>query len=302
MKIAAIINPQSGGGKTIKVWREYGERLSRKLGGLSVLFTERAHHATELARHVATQGYDKLIVVGGDGTLHEVVNGFFDNGKPLYKKDFSMAILNGGRGCDFVKTLGLGDDAEEMFKVALASKTKKVDIGHVETEKGGLYFINSSTFGLGGEVARSVQGGSAFLPPTASYLAATVKSVVQAKPKEISLKVDGLDIYRGPAHNVFVCNGRYSGGGMLWAPKAQLDDGLLDVLLIRDLTRVQLLTLAPRLYTGSISHVSGISLYTAKTCEVTSTHKRWLELDGETYYTSFARYSILHNVLPLHIK
>lgn len=302
MKVAAIINPQSGGGKTIKVWRDHGEALNRKLGGMQILFSERPGHVVELAKEVALQDFDRLIVVGGDGTLHEVVNGLFDKGKPLFKSNFSIGIMNGGRGCDFVKTLKIPDDPRVMMRICESGKPKKIDIGCVTLSNSKeLYYINSSTFGLGGQVAKSVQQGSALLPPTASYLAATVKSVLSATPRRLQLEIDGEKVFEGPAHNVFICNGRYSGGGMLWAPEASLDDGLFDVLLMRDLSRATLLTLAPRIYTGTLAKVQGVSFYKAKAVRVSSGDSVWLELDGETYQAHGADYRLLHQALNVLI-
>jgi diacylglycerol kinase family enzyme len=162
--------------------------------------------------------------------------------------------------------------------------------------------MNSSTFGLGGEVAKSVQSGNAILPPTAMYFSAVVKKVIGAKPNKIKVELDGHVIYDGPAHNIFFCNGRYSGGGMLWSPKGKLDDGLLDVILIRDLSRAQLLTLAPRLFTGTLSSVPGISLYTVKTAQIVAQKKLWLELDGEAYHTQSVQYSVMDKALSLLVN
>ncbi len=299
MKCAAIINPMSGDGRTIKVWRHVGEFLGRRLSGIEILFTEKSGHATELAKHVAEEGYDRLIIVGGDGTLHECINGLIQNDKPLYKDSFQVGILNGGRGCDYTKTLKIPTDPDKMVEICLGSKLKSVDIGRVQTDDKIIYYMNSSTFGLGGEVAKTVQGGSVFLPPVASYLAATVKSVLNAVPRKITLKIEDKPYYDGLAHNVFVCNGRYSGGGMLWAPEAKLDDGLFNVLLAKDLSRSELLTLAPRLYTGTISRARGIQTATASQVEISCSSKVWLELDGETYSTKQAKYSILKQALSI---
>lgn len=299
MKVAAIVNPASGGGRTLRVWRQVSDRLIRHFGALTLHFTEKQHHATELAKEVATQDFDRLIVVGGDGTLHEVVNGLFDRDKPLFKKGFQVGIINGGRGCDFVKSVGLDKEPNDLLRASVGVHSRLIDVGRVQLDDRVVYYLNSSTFGLGGEVARSVQSGNTLLPPTAMYFSAVVKKVLSAKAQKIKVELDGHVIYDGPAHNAFFCNGKYSGGGMLWAPKGKLDDGLLDVILIRDLSRTQLLTLAPRLFTGTLSSVPGISLYTAKEAKLTAQKKLWLELDGEAYQTQSVGYSVLDKALSL---
>lgn len=299
MRAVAIINPSSGGGRTIKVWRHVGESLARRLHGLKILFTEKAGHATELAKKIAQDGYDRLIVVGGDGTLHECINGLIENDKPLYKPEFKMGILNGGRGCDYTKTLLLPEDPHKMVDICLGIKYKSVDVGRVQLDNKTVYYMNSSTFGLGGEVAKAVQGGSSILPPVASYFAATVKSVLKAQPRKIKVSVDDKPYYDGLAHNVFVCNGKYSGGGMLWAPNAKLDDGLFDVLLAKDLTRAELLTLGPRLYSGTISKARGIQTTVASKVSIECNSSVWVELDGETYPSKKSQYSILNQTLDV---
>jgi YegS/Rv2252/BmrU family lipid kinase len=299
MRSAAIINPSSGGGRTIKIWRQLGESLTRKLDGLKIYFTEKSGHATELARLVAKEGYDRLIVVGGDGTLHECINGLIENDKPLYKPDFKLGILNGGRGCDYTKTIQIPDDPHKMLEVCLGVKFQPVDIGRVDLGGKIVYYMNSSTFGLGGVVAKAVQGGSSILPPSASYLTATVKHVLGALPHKIKIQLDGKPFYEGLAHNVFVCNGKYSGGGMLWAPDAKLDDGLFNVLIVKDISRLELLTLAPRLYTGTISKARGIDVKVASSVSISAVSPTYVELDGETYPAERAEYSILNQALDI---
>lgn len=300
MKVAAIINPQSGSGRTVKLWRQIGETLGRKLGGIQIYFTERPHHATEIAKQIATNDYDRLIIVGGDGTIHEVVNGLFSKKKPLFKKDFQVGLLTGGRGCDFIKTLGIPKDNQEMLSICTGDRFKSVDIGFVEIdEQRSLYYINSSAVGLGGEVARAIQSGSAFLPPTASYFWATIKSLISAKPKTVRVVLDEKPTYEGPVQNIFVCNGRYSGGGMLWSPNAKLDDGLFDVLIVRDLSRLQMVSMAPTVYSGSVAEVEGVTTSVAKEVTLTSDEMLWIELDGETYQSKSVRYTIMPHALNI---
>ncbi|MDO9126957.1 MAG: diacylglycerol kinase family protein [Parvibaculum sp.] len=167
--VAAIVNPRSGGGRTGRAWRVISETLEKELGPVRAHFTaspSTPHFlpAAELTRKALKDGAQLVIAVGGDGTISEVVNGFFENGVQI-NPDAHLAILNAGTGGDFRRTFDLPEDAADCVKHIASGKTRRIDIGRLtfvaedgqETDR---YFDNIASFGLSGETVRAVNSAS----------------------------------------------------------------------------------------------------------------------------------------------
>lgn len=285
MKTALIINPKSAAGNTMKLWRDVKTQLQNRLSKFEVFMTEFPRHATEITQHLCEKKYERIIVMGGDGSLHEVVNGLFaENGK-MIQPDIKIGLLNSGRGCDFARTLELSADSNQNINILVDSKTKVVDIGKVTfvTSDGPKieYFLNSFSCLLGGDVCKRVSRSRSILPPSLMYFSASLAGLMTAKPIAAEIKVPNRDPIKGEFFNIFAMNGKFSGGGMQWTPRAKVDDGLLDVMLVSKMSKIKLGLSGSKVYEGTFDQVNGIEYFQAPTVSITLDKFYSMELDGE---------------------
>lgn len=255
-----IVNPNSAAGQTRRRWAQLESSIRDALGEFTPMYTERIGHATELARAALRGGADLVIAMGGDGTINEVVNGFFDGEEPV-RKGAAFAVLPAGTGGDFVKSTGsprlLADAARAIAEGRQRPRT--IDVGRLRytTSDGKTatrHFINVASFGVSGLVDSYVNASSKALGGKASFFLASLRATFAWHNVRVRLRLDN-----GPAHErkvylVAVGNGCYFGGGMKIAPAARLDDGRFEVVTIGDVTRAQMIMASPRIYAGT--HVS----------------------------------------------
>lgn len=310
--VAAIVNPRSGNGRTGRAWRLIAAALTRELGPIKAHFTlspATADYlpASELTRMALRQGAQMVIAVGGDGTLNEVLNGFFENGVPV-NPHAHLAILPAGTGSDFRRSLDLNDDIEKNATHIGSGNTRKVDIGQIRfTGPDGVerhrYFLNIASFGLTAEAVRRVNRSpwTKSLGPSFAFLSAGIRAVLSQRRFAMRLTTDtGFDeiVEMGAAA---ICNGRYFGNGMLVAPDAAPDDGWLDVVILREAGLRSLLQLAPQLYRGRPLEAGCITRFRARSLTATPLDKTLvpLELDGETPGRMPARFDIQPGAITL---
>lgn len=298
MKSAVIINPKSASGNTVKMWREIQASIQRSLGTIEVMMTEYPHHATKIARDVAeAKKIECLIVMGGDGSIHEVINGLIDENGKVINPSLKVGILNSGRGCDFIRTLGVPVIAGEAVSKLVEAKTRAVDVGRIQLHKDDKtethYFINSFSYGLGGEVARNIQRNESMFSPTTTYLIASALGFLKSKPFEIEFTLNGDTTFKKECMNIFVMNGRYSGGGMHWAPPARLDDGLLDLVVIEKLAKFKLAMITPKVYDGTFLDVKEVKHNQVSQVRLKAQKEMYLEMDGEVTQAKDIEISVL---------
>ena len=265
MHTLVIVNPVSANGKTGKRWPSLYARWCAAKLEFDVALTQHAGHAETLASQAAARGYTRVVSVGGDGTVNEVVNGLMKCAVPPV-----FAVIPCGTGSDFARALGIRDTPAAAVHLLQHGIAKPVDVGVVECQYNGhsrqRYFINIADAGFGGDVIEAVNrspkhGGSL------SYFTNVFKvlSRYQNKPLRVTLKMSDIsaipsqmsDIYTvtGRFNAIIVANGNYFGGGMRVAPHAQLDDGAFDVVLIGDTRRAEFIAAFPLIYLGKhLSH------------------------------------------------
>ncbi len=268
------------------MWRDIQASIQRSLGTIEVLMTEYPHHATKIAKEIAEgKNIECLIVMGGDGSIHEVINGLIDESGSVINPKLKVGILNSGRGCDFIRTLGVPVIAGEAVSKLVDGNTRSVDVGRIKIHRSNQveshYFINSFSYGLGGEVARNIQRNESMLSPTATYLIASALGFLKSKPFEIEFTINGDNSFKKDCMNIFVMNGRYSGGGMHWAPPARLDDGLLDLVVIEKLAKFKLAMITPKVYDGTFLDVKEVKHNQISCVRIKSPKEMYLEMDGE---------------------
>jgi diacylglycerol kinase (ATP) len=223
--------------------------------------------------------------VGGDGTINEVVNGFFDAGR-LVRPEASLGILPCGTGGDFRRSLGIPNDPARACEILSAGATLPVDVGMARYEalegaRAERYFINVVSFGMGGEVAARSQNAFRALGGKAAFLYATLGAFVTYRGREVALSLDGAPSSVHRVLNIAVGNARYHGGGMHVCPRAELSDGLLEITVIEHLNPVELAWNLPVLYSENIYKHPKALHYRARHIVARGRAVTKIEVDGE---------------------
>jgi YegS/Rv2252/BmrU family lipid kinase len=234
-----------------------------------------------------------LVVVGGDGTVNEVVNGAAETGAEI-------AVLPCGTGQDFGRTHGIPSSFEDAVRVALGGETRTIDLGKVEVEGGtSRFFANVGSAGMSGAVARRANAMSKALGGRATFFYALTREFLAWQNTQVVVGLDGDVRREGALHDVIVANGRYHGGGMKLAPEAGQDDGLFDIVLIGDVTKLDFLTTAPKLYSGRYLSHPKVELLRSSAATIDAAEPLPLEVDGEPIGTTPARFEIVPSALRL---
>ncbi len=302
MTCAAVVNPRSAGGATGRRWSGLARALESRVGDVTTRFTERPGHATVLTRELLERGFDRVIAVGGDGTINEVANGFLRDDQPV-RPGASLAILPAGTGGDFRRTLGIAGIREALDVLARGS-TRPIDVGRVSYDardgsRATRYFVNVVSFGMGGEVAARSRNWLSPLGGRLAFLWATAVVFFQYQGKTVRLRLDDGAPEEFTVMNVAVGNGRYHGGGMHVCPRASTDDGLLEVTVIDRLGMIEMVRSLPVLYSENIyvhpkTRHRRARRVTAESAEATS-----IEVDGEPLGQLPVEITVLPRRLPV---
>ena len=233
----AILNPASRGGRRAQ-WDEIEARLTEALGVVEVERTRGPGDAARLAREAARAGVRRVLVAGGDGTLSEAVNGLIGAG---LGNAVELGLLPFGTGGDFARAVGIPADAAEAVEVLARGKPRQVDVGRLRRiDAGGnertAYFANELSVGVSADVVSRVRVGPRWLSGRAAFLWATVRALAAYSPDAMRVRVDGETVYEGRVAVAVAANGGWFGGGMRVAPSARLDDGMLEIVVVRGLS------------------------------------------------------------------
>jgi diacylglycerol kinase (ATP) len=245
-------------------------------------------------------GATLLVVVGGDGSVHEVVNGIAGGAEGV-----DLAVIPRGTGWDFVRTYGIPRDLDRAVDVALGANVREIDAGSVTYRtwaggEGSARFANVASAGISGAIAKRANESSKALGGKVSYYWATLAVFVGWQTGELRVTVDD-ETRVGRMIDAMVCNGRYVGGGMMMCPDAEPDDGLFDVLLIGDVTKRDLLFVLPKTYRGKHLPHPRLELLRGRVVTVDADEPLPIELDGEQPGTTPARFEILRRALRLRV-
>lgn len=291
-----IVNPASGNGRTGKTWHDTEAYLKKTLGDADVSFTRAVKDGTILAAQALRDGkYDHIIAVGGDGTLSEVMNGFFVNDRPINPQAL-LSFIPSGTGSDIAKTLGIPTDKKQAItRIAalLTDGSKQVlDVGKIthkrldDTDFTG-YFLNVASFGMSGNVVKHINRAS-FLKRfggKVAFYAASMMALSQYRNKPVHIRIEQGDTTvfeeRLNTRLVAIANGRWFGGGMLIAPHAAPNDGLFDIVLIEKLGALETAIKFQKIYTGSHLQEKSVRVIRGTRMSATTEETVWIDCDGE---------------------
>lgn len=302
-----LVNPRAGAGKAGRR-RAAIESALRSAGvRFETALTTAPGHATELVRQGLERRLAGVAVVGGDGTLNEAVNGFFDpSGEPI-APDAWLGCLPCGTGGDFRRTTATPRDQHAMIERLVRAQPRPIDVGWVEyaTLAGGTgrrAFLNIASFGLAGLVDHLVNESPKWMGGTPAFFLGTLRAMTKYRNRRVRLTVDDAPPREIEIVNVAVANGQFFGGGMRIAPTAKLDDGAFDVVGIEGLGPLGQVALAPSLYGGSVLGRRGISFAQGRTVLAESLdgpEPILLDVDGETPGILPARFTVAPGALRL---
>jgi diacylglycerol kinase (ATP) len=300
-----IVNPASANKSTEKLWVQLEQVIRETMGEFDVSFTAASNHATELAREALLEGFEMIVAVGGDGTVNEVVNGFFDSGSPVNPKSV-LGVISRGTGSDFIKTLDIPKEIEAASRILCGRSVRKCDVGHFTSadENGNemeRYFINIADFGIGGEAVERVNNTTKAFGGFVSFLYGTLNTLLTYKSKRVRVKVDDSYESEKPINNVVVANGQYFGGGMWIAPRAQVDDGLFDIIIIEDMSLLESLTNIPRLYKGTHLEHPKVECLRGKTVIAESSDTVLIDVEGEHGGRLPAKFDIMPSAINVKV-
>ena len=258
MKPLLVVNPSSGGGATGRTFGATRATIERALGPVDVAMTERSGHGIDLAREGAIAGHPLVIAVGGDGTLHEVVNGLMQAKSGAYgtKADETrIGMIAQGTGGDFRKSLDMEHRLDKYIEALKSGHERPLDVGKFTGGgKTGHYFVNILSVGMGGLVDRYVADASRMLGGTVAYFGASLKALVNAKLGHVKCTVthDGkTEEHQLHSFMIAICNGRYFGSGMKIGPMAEIDDGAFDLVALGATSKLGFAMTSRGVYTGS---------------------------------------------------
>ena len=299
-----IVNPASGGGSGSRDWNRAVSTIQSHFGPFDRIFTESPGHAFRIAREESLGGRRFLIAFGGDGTISEVARGILST-----EADTELGVFPHGTGSDFVRSLELPSRLADAATSLSDGRTVRMDVGSVtyraangDTES--RHFINSSSFGLSGEVTQNTNSSSKSLGGLISFASSTVKTAFTFDHPDVFLEIDDEPARRLPITTVCFNNGRFFGGGMKIAPEASMVDGQLDLIVVRKLPFRRILAQGPRLYAGahlSLPEVHHQLAATVRAWPVDSHVEVPLEVDGESPGTLPANFGIRPMALRVRI-
>jgi diacylglycerol kinase (ATP) len=304
--ISYIINPAAGFGKTKKKLRPLIKAIRSLDRRADILITRHPLHAIGLAKEAQNRKAERIVVIGGDGTLNEVVNGYFDRDGLLLHENTILAMVPSGTGSDFYRNLETKKTIKEAIELAITGPAKSTDIGLVVAHDANAmqvsrYFINVSSTGLSGLVAGFMKTVTRVLGAKMAYFIATVQAIKAFDPPTLRLiSKDGSKTIED-CSLISVANGKFFGSGMKIAPNALLNDGLLDVVTIEDLGAMQFLRNSYRVYQGTHLTMPNVHEFRHASCRIESFSALpvYIETDGELFAELPAEYSIKPNAIKV---
>jgi diacylglycerol kinase (ATP) len=284
-----LVNPAAGGGRARRVATALGMTPGR------LVVAESRDRMQQLAGEALGAGHDRVVVVGGDGSAQDVVNGLLRAGQPL-----PLGILPAGSGNDLARSLALPRDPRAALEVALSGDLASVDAARARGARGERWFVSAAGVGFDARVAAAL----ATRPPAArlgslGYLLTTLAELRRFRNVRLALRLDtpegALEIEQTCLF-VAVANGPYYGGGMRICPAAHMGDGLLDVCLVGDLSRFGALREIPGIYRGAHVRNRSVSFFRVTALEIEGA--ALAHLDGEP----FGRLPVRFEVVPAALR
>ncbi|OGU40124.1 MAG: hypothetical protein A2X61_06990 [Ignavibacteria bacterium GWB2_35_12] len=299
-----IINPNAGKKKAQKDWVILSNLLTNNGFQFEFGFTSGRLDALNLALNAIANGVRDILAIGGDGTFNEIVNAIISQ-KICPSTDITIGLFGIGTGNDWCRTLKIPGDYNQALEIIKSGNTFLQDVGiaHFENEskKSSRYFANVAGMGFDATVAKKVNDDKdSNRSGKILYLKNLFTCLLKSKIVNCEIKIDEEKI-NAEIFSMSVGIGKYNGGGMMQLPNAVPDDGLLDITLIKKISKFDVMKQTKNLYDGTFIKHPSVALYQGKKVEITSDTPINLELDGESVGHSPISFEILPNALKVFI-
>ena len=293
-KLKFIINPAAGKGAAKALIEPLHRRMEKSGLNYDVVISRSKGQIESLAVQAIMEGYNELIAVGGDGTLTEMIRG-------IYKMD-PINIIAGtlpcGTGNDFSKVLYSTQDPLSILEIIIAGISKQVDVINCN----GMPCINVCAMGIDGPILLDTEKIKRFIPGPAAYLVSTIKSLLRYKARKVEIIIDQHSIQRNTLL-IAAGNGRYFGGGMKITPFAEIDDQLIDVCIVNNVSKVKLLSVFPSIFKGEHLKVKEVEYFKCSEISVNSLDQSLLlNVDGNIVGTTPAKITIARSKIYFYCK
>jgi len=308
-KTLLVLNPMAGHGAALKIFPQVQSTLRQAGQAFQVAETRAPLHAVQIAREAPAQGYNRIVAIGGDGIAHEVVNGLMS--ASAEGETIALGIIPLGTGNDFIKSLPPAlspgetrDDWRLAIPRIVGGKTALVDVGKITADSLAPgqphphYFLNGADVGFGARVAKAVRN----VPVTglAAYLLAIMQVLADYNLPRIKLTLDDGEVIELNTTLTAITNGRCFGSSFWLTPRAQIDDGVFDILIAKALGRAGILQIIPQLMKGAhLEHPAVIYRHARKIILESST-AMIIEADGELPFLQPKRLEI--EILPKRLR
>ncbi len=297
-----IVNPNAGKRKGQKDWHIISDLLTKSGISFNHFFTEAKHHAIELAFNIINNDHRKILVVGGDGTMNEVVNGAFTQ-KNIPTTDITLGMITVGTGNDWGRMFNIPLDYESAIRLIKKENTFLQDTGVIKfysgTDVKERYFINIAGLGFDALVVkRSNKQKEKGRSSKMLYFWTLLRSLLSYKHTSTSIEIDGEKI-KNDTFTISLGIGKYSGGGMMQTPSAIADDGLFELTLVKKMRKGEVIRSLKRLYNGTILDHPKVEGYTGKKIKIDSDPLIHVEVDGESLGHSPIEFDILQRSINI---
>lgn len=282
-----IANPAAAGGGVGRGWTALETRLRSALGPVEIQRTARPGHASELAAQAVRAGRREILSLGGDGTHNEVVGGIMA-ARPA-PGEVTLGILPAGTGGDFRRLLQDSMSLEAALAALPGARVDPIDLGLCrytadDGHPGERWFLNIASCGISGLVCRHVNASSKRLGGTLTFYLATLRALTGYRAAPVRVRLDGRDLGVHAITSLQACNGRFAGGGMMFAPQARLDDGLLDLVILRDPGLLRTVAMTGDIYKGTHLRHAHVEAHQGRHILVEPQDPdlpAWVDIDGE---------------------
>lgn len=282
-----IVSSRSGGGKARTDWPKIENFLKARNIEYSEKITDHAYHAIELAQEAVLEGFRKLLVIGGDGAIHEVLNGLYSQ-EEVSPSEVTLGLIPVGSGNDWSRLHKIPADYEAAVALIAEAeqRTRVQDVARVDTLMDGKpycrYMVNIGGLGFDSEVCHrfdlAKERGHA---GDRQYLKSLLTGFISYKCLKFRVSVDGNEFFRGPAFSVALGIGKYCGGGMMQTPEAVPDDGLIDVTVVGKISKFKFLQKVPSLFRGDIFKNKEVVHTRGRHIDISAAPYSYMEVDGE---------------------
>ena len=304
-----VVNPHAGTNKCIHDWPEIKNLLETAKISFSFVMTEKVYHALSLVQHaIEVEGFKSILVIGGDGTLNEAVNGIMRQ-KRFHSDEIKIGMITVGTGNDWGRMYEIPASYKKQVKILQKGHTFLQDVGMVKyryaSDEEKRYFVNIAGMGYDALVAKKTnilkqrgRGGAIM------YLVSLVSGLFQYENTELKIETDGQKVFSGKVFTLSIGICKYNGGGMMQLPNAIPDDGLFDVTLIEKTTKMRVIRNIKNLYDGSFISMKEEKTFTGKKFSITAypADKLYLETDGESLGHSPLDFEVIPKSIRLVIS